>query len=194
MPDDQMIEEKEPRQAAICAVEGCDRSVRSRGMCINHYQVWYKANPELVRRYGPRDETPFERVKRHTVVNPETGCWEKHGWVNNAGYGQVRIGKKFYLMHRLAWEGVNGPIPAGLTIDHLCRNRCCSNPDHLEAVTHRENLMRSPTQITAVHARKTHCIRGHEFTPENTKIRASKNGAPGRVCIACEKQKGRKVA
>lgn len=133
----------------LCSAADCARPIKARGMCTMHYTRWYKANPGQVTRYGPRGENPFERVKRLIVVNSETGCWEKLGWVNNAGYGQVRVGQKFFLMHRLAYEGVHGPIPAGMVIDHLCRNRRCSNPDHLEAVTQKENLLRAPTTLVA---------------------------------------------
>jgi hypothetical protein len=169
-----------------CAIADCDRPVRSRRMCSKHYMAWYKANPDKVTRYGRRDETPLERVIRNIVVNKATGCWEKQGHVSNKGYGQVRIGKKFFLMHRLAYEAVRGPIPVGTELDHLCRNTRCSNPFHLEAVTHRENILRSPITVAGIHSRKTHCIRNHEFTPENTKV-VYKKGRPCRSCIACEK-------
>ena len=82
------------------------------------------------------------------------------------------------LTHRIAYRLVIGPIPEGLELDHLCRNTLCANPYHLEAVTHQENMSRG------FHAQKTHCIRGHEYTPENTYV--VRNGdLRGRRCRTC---------
>jgi hypothetical protein len=86
--------------------------------------------------------------------------------------------------HRVAYEALVGPIPQGLCIDHLCRNRACVNPDHLEPVTNRVNILRGET-IMAANAAKTHCVRGHEYTPENTLINA-KTGT--RRCAACNRE------
>lgn len=150
MPDDQVIEEM-----YSCEAVDCDREATVRGKCIKHYNAWRKLNMDQVKRYGRRDETPLERVVRNIEVDVVTGCWNKLGHVSNKGYGQVRIGKKFFLMHRLAYEAVRGPVPDGLVLDHLCRNTRCSNPFHLEAVTQRENLLRSPlTIISKFAARK----------------------------------------
>jgi hypothetical protein len=82
--------------------------------------------------------------------------------------------------HRAAYELLVGPIPAGLTLDHLCRTTLCVNPEHLEPVTMRENALRGKGP-TAVNARKTHCKRGHEFTPENTYVYPR----GGRECRTC---------
>lgn len=91
------------------------------------------------------------------------------GPLDRDGYG--RRGNK--LAHRLAYEAANGAIGGGLTIDHLCRNRACVNPAHLEAVTRRENTLRGEGPA-AVNARKTHCQAGHPFDERNTYL------APGR--------------
>lgn len=73
---------------------------------------------------------------------PNTGCWLWLRCVNHHGYGSLGFGGKTYLAHRFSYEKFNGPIPAGYEIDHLCRVRCCVNPQHLEAVTNRENVIR----------------------------------------------------
>lgn len=90
--------------------------------------------------------------------------------------------RKTMRAHRAAYIEFREPIPDGLTIDHLCRNTGCVNPSHMEAVTAKINVLRGET-ITGINSRKTHCLRGHEFTEANTYI--AKKGS--RVCKACHK-------
>lgn len=114
----------------------------------------------------------------------ESGCWLwKGALVNGRGlsYGQFYNGTKSELAHRFSYRKTIGEIPVGLTIDHLCRNTRCVNPKHLEVVTNRENIMRGEG-VTARNARKTHCNKGHEFTPENTIY-----GVNDRECRTCRK-------
>ena len=101
-------------------------------------------------------------------------CWNWQGAVQkHNGYGRLTTRsytkgqKRSFAAHRLAYELVNGPVPEGLQLDHLCRNRICGNPTHLEPVTMRENLMRGET-LAAQLSSQTACKHGHEFTPENT--------------------------
>lgn len=102
------------------------------------------------------------------------------------GYGMVYLPnlKRVVGAHVLAWESIHGPVPKPLTIDHLCRNPACINVNHLELVTKRENTLRG-IGPSAINARKTKCIRGHEFSPENTRYK--KTGA--RICIECDRQR-----
>lgn len=111
-----------------------------------------------------------------------TDCIEWEGHIDKDGYGRLN---NRTLAHRKAWEDANGPIPKGLVIDHLCRNRRCHNVNHLEVVTTKENVLRG-VGPTAQNARKTHCYRGHPFTPENTAKTAT-----GRGCIICRRAKWR---
>ena len=97
----------------------------------------------------------------------DTGCWEWPGWKTNNGYGGVTINRAHCLVHRIVYEFFLGKIPDGLQVDHLCRNRACANPYHMEIVTTRENVLRG-IGLSAQNARKTHCHAGHEFSESNT--------------------------
>jgi hypothetical protein len=122
--------------------------------------------------------------------NGENGCWIWEGAKNNDGYGYYYLGKdclgeyKIVRAHRWSYEHHKGPIPQGLHIDHLCRNRSCVNPDHLEVVTGKENVLRG-VGPTAMNAQKIHCANGHPFDEENTRI--DKNNI--RRCKTCEREK-----
>lgn len=117
-------------------------------------------------------------VQKTTITE---GCWFWQGYKTKGGYGTVyHAGRNNYLAHRWSYEHFIGPIPDGLHIDHLCGHRDCLNPFHMEPVTLTENVLRGSGR-TAVNARKTHCKHGHEFTPENTHVRAG----GGRSCRTC---------
>lgn len=109
------------------------------------------------------------------------GCWEwQAGLYNATGYGQFWLNGKGELAHRIAYTLINGLIPEGLAIDHLCRNRRCCNPAHLEAVTDKTNILRGVSPSANNH-RKTHCRKGHAFSPSNTIINAQNR----RLCKTC---------
>lgn len=92
----------------------------------------------------PPGGTSFkERLEMFTSPEPTTGCWLWFGRLTGKGYGATNKDGRYINAHRASYELVKGPIPDGLEIDHLCRVRCCVNPDHLEAVTHAENLRRA---------------------------------------------------
>ncbi|MER7813856.1 HNH endonuclease [Streptomyces sp. NPDC096153] len=112
-------------------------------------------------------------------------CWLWNGSKNTGGYGKVRVHGTLVQAHRWAYESLRAPVPAGLNLDHLCRNRACVNPWHLEPVSGRINTLRGAGH-TAINAAKTHCVRGHRFDAENT--RWSSNGY--RVCRACVRLRG----
>ena len=108
-------------------------------------------------------------------------CWLWTGAIDRkTGYGRCWYQRRLRLVHRLVYEVTVGPIPDGLTIDHLCRNRACVNPDHLEPVSMRENVLRG-IGYTAEKARQTHCKRGHPFDLVNT-YRMPSGGRDCRIC------------
>ena len=129
------------------------------------------------------DEKLRRRLWRHTVVDGQTGCWIWVGPRNHAGYGKITIAGHTVQVHRLAARLIGRPFDETLTLDHLCRNRACWNPSHLEAVTVSENILRG-TGPTAVNARKTHCVHGHPLTPDNLRRRTGAR-AHHRECLTC---------
>ena len=118
-----------------------------------------------------------------------THCWGWTAFYGAHGYGQVRWNGTTRRSHRVAYELLRGPIPTGLTLDHLCRNRLCVRPLHLEPVTNKENILRGDG-LTARQARQTHCMYGHLFDEANTQI----DYRGGRRCRTCRQAQGRQRA
>lgn len=115
----------------------------------------------------------------HPKIVERDGCWIWTG-SQNGGYGQVKVDGRTRYTHRHFYELLIGPIPEGLQIDHLCKQTTCCNPEHLEPVTPAENNRRSDSP-SALHARQTRCVNGHELTEDNVYRRP--NGA--RRCRTC---------
>ena len=137
------------------------------------------ANPKTRLRNAPA----IDRLMYRTALL-NNGCWEWQGTKNPKGYGSIRRdmdGPKV-AVHRLAYAEMVGPIPDGLEIDHTCFNRACVNPDHLEPVTHEENVNRGRRNQN--HG-KTHCIHGHAFDEANTSI----DTLGRRVCKTCSRNR-----
>lgn len=164
------------RRSRPCAVEGCERAAESRGWCITHYGNWYRNGDPLATTRDPRYR--FEQATAEGPVpehRPDLGpCLIFTGSTNGgSGYGQFRYNGRNGYAHRYAWESTNGPIPVGLTIDHLCRVRTCVRLAHLELVTGQENTRRAA-------AARTHCPAGHPLTGSNL------TGKGVKRCLRCE--------
>lgn len=130
-------------------------------------------------------------------VEKTDDCWWFTGYRDSRGYGYLYLtGASSNSAHRISYEEAKGPIPHGLHIDHLCRHPSCVNPAHLEAVSLKENVLRG-IGITARNARKTHCPKGHEYSPENTyRDKTGKRSckACGRVAALAYYHRGRRTA
>lgn len=132
---------------------------------------------------------PAEQRFMAQIQAAESGCLLWTGAQNapgDRGYGTFSVDGRRVYVHRFAYERAKGPIPKGLTVDHLCRTRLCVNPDHLEVVSMRDNTLRGNT-ITARFAAVTHCRQGHPYDLLNTRMRPG----GGRRCRACDREQAR---
>lgn len=176
---------------STCTVAGCERPVRYRALCNAHYLRKLRHGDPL----GSGRRTLRERFESK-VIRVESGCWEwSGGHFQVTGYAIFNVPSERdgrwrpVVAHRVSYELHVGPIPAGLVLDHLCRNRGCVNPAHLEAVTQQINTLRGEAP-SAVSVRDNRCQQGHEFTPENTYTRM-RNGKPKRECRECIRERDR---
>lgn len=141
-----------------------------------------------VRRVGMLGQEQRERIEVRffnlVAMEPNTGCWLWLGKLCPTGYGIFVVFTNYHMYaHLVAFELFREPMAPDLESDHLCRTRSCVNPWHIEAVTHRENMMRSKSHI-ALNSSKTTCVKGHPYDSENTYV-YSKNG--GRQCRTCHR-------
>lgn len=116
------------------------------------------------------------------IFRPATPCWNWRSYINRKGYGTWRRDGRNTYVHRVAYELLIGPIPDGFEVHHKCCNRSCVNPAHLQLVTHDENIR------LIGRSERTHCVHGHELTPENTAYNRGR-----RVCRECRNTATRKI-
>lgn len=170
------------RTKRMCKIDGCGRAHCARGLCRPHYVAAHKkgtvADHELVR---PPAMDEAERF--FSKVNAAAPCWEWTGGVNENGYGRFTRAPghldRLVYAHRWAWEHLVGPIPDGLTLDHLCRNSICVNPDHLEPVTQAVNSSRLGFHIWCASGR--HRLNEFGYTRPNG----------SRFCGECSRERNR---
>lgn len=142
----------------------------------------------------PKKYISGEDLRRHTKdilrffskIDATKDCWNWTGIKNTRGYAEFKLNNKYVKAYRYSYELLIGDIPQGLTIDHLCRNRACVNPKHLDPVSLRENILRG-NNPTAINFRKKVCLRGHVLKGKNIKIKIAENGSKYRLCQPCSR-------
>jgi HNH endonuclease len=181
IPRDKVLDHKCRRKNCVnphhLEVVTVGENTRRRNLDLQLPSVPHLRNPK--RKLSVR-----ERFDAKWKCDEMTGCWNWTAYTNPGGYGMFCKNSYPYLAHRIAYEFYIGSIPKGLFIDHLCRNRKCVNPEHMELVTNRENVNRGI--VAEVHrarqAAKTHCKYGHPFNGDNLSIDKTTGQ---RVCREC---------
>ena len=157
-------------EQAKCSVDGCKTKAKARGWCPKHWKRWkahgdpsYTKSASYVR--GGTDEERF-----WSKVTPTGFCWIWEGAPGRYGHGYFNLGaadgRRGVVAHKFAYETLVGLVPDGLELDHLCRNPSCVNPDHLEPVTHAENLRRGFAPAQHLN-RQGVCAEGHDTRDDN---------------------------
>lgn len=169
-------------EPSVCIADECSTPTRFAELCRVH--------GERMRLYGRLDKLPEPSVAERfwEKVHKTETCWLWIGAISSTGYGTISIDGRRQGAHRLSLALAGVEIPDGYDVDHLCRTPPCVNPNHLEPVTHAENMARAPFSGPDWQRAKTHCPQGHEYTPENTGFRKSHTA---RICLACKRERSR---
>lgn len=148
----------------------------------------HRSDPRNITSAEKMLESIRRRVAKYHEVDAN-GCWIWTRSLTNTGYGRLQVTEPdgrstAWVAHKAAYYALVGPVPESLHLDHLCREPKCVNPAHLEPVTCRENLMRSPVAPAAIHSAQTECHRGHPFNLGNTYIEPKTGNRQCRTCRA----------
>lgn len=167
-----------------CSITDCVKPSLWRGWCNMHSQRYLRTGDPEGHKLRPDTSTRF-----WAKVTKTDTCWLWTGGVNTTGYGTFwATNSKSVVSHRWSYEQTFGPLPDGLTLDHLCRVRNCVRPDHLDPVTHMENVRRGEAGST--NRDKKYCRWGHPYDSTNT-YRAPRGGRFCRICVRAAKQRYR---
>lgn len=146
---------------STCTVVGCTKPYLATGLCHAHYE-WRRRHGVEPSHLIAKPLHPLTRLMQKVDVQ-ESGCWLWTGSTGGNGrYGMMSV-DSYRMAHVVAYVLFVGPVPEGKELDHLCRVTLCVNPDHLEPVTHFENVIPRSVSPAAHNSRKTHCKRGHPF-------------------------------
>lgn len=170
-----------------CSLDGCDRPQKARGYCNRHYLRDARHGSPVSGGSVRHDSDESRRQELWRLIDKSSGCWIFTGSIRRDGYGTIRYDGRSRPVHRVVYELLVAPIPDGLQLDHLCHtndescdggvecpHRACVNPDHLEPVTHRENIRRG------VKSRRTTCPQGHRYD-----VTIERRGGVERRCSTC---------
>lgn len=178
-----------PARTRRCSFPDCGKPHESFGLCQGHrtQQKKGKSLTPLFSSRKPNNAPP--RIEYREVACPVAGldgpCHQWLRYTSKKGYGQVRAYGKTVPVHCYIWSQANGPIPAGMVLDHRCKNRACCNVSHLRLVTPRVNALENSDGIAAKFAARTHCKNGHPFDEASVK---SWSDGTRRVCSLCKRQ------
>ncbi|WRS30563.1 HNH endonuclease signature motif containing protein [Actinomycetaceae bacterium MB13-C1-2] len=134
-----------------CQIAGCARRVKARGFCDTHYHQDRRARGYKKPKRKISDPGVLDDFNAKILVRGDDECWPWEGGFNSKNYGVFSLEGVAKLAHRVAWEQANGPIPADMTVDHLCQNKKCMNTAHMEIVSRAENSRRAGRPLECRH-------------------------------------------
>ncbi len=171
----------------LCEFPGCGRKYSAKGLCKGHYyQRLHGRESRLLSMMRSPNSPPRIMCDESPCQNSFLSgpCHVYRGSKDTCGYGSVCISGRMMSVHRYVWSQEFGPIPPGMMIDHMCRNRACCNTDHLRLVTPKQNSTENIVRI-----QKTHCPQGHPYDQTNTYRHGSR-----RHCRKCRKEQQNKYS